>query len=120
MVVAAWLGGTSRVEAVPFTLVDANSTFSVESSTQAGAYSWTVNGTEELFKEWFWYRTGTTGGEKSIDTLPLVSATASDTNGNALNDQLVLVYDNGAFKLTLQFNLTGGTVGQTSSQVNEQ
>src|SRR5207248_4036431 len=37
-----------------------------------------------------------------------------------LNDQLVLVYENGAFKLTLQINLTGGTAGHTSSQVNEQ
>src|SRR5438128_30207 len=79
-------------QAAPITLSDLNSSATIDPSLQSGMSNWTVNGTNQLFQQWFWYRTGSTGQEFSIETLPLVSSIVSDTNFNTGFDNLALRY----------------------------
>lgn len=101
------------------TLSDANTTFSVDAHSQAGAFSWQVDGTEHLFKEWFWYRVGPVGSERSIDTLTFLSHTASDTDADGGFDKLLLQYKHTQFTLDVEYNLTGGTAGSGASSLTE-
>ena len=106
-------------DADPITLSDLNTSFSVDAHSQAGAFSWQVDGTEHLFQEWFWYRTGAVSRERSIDTLTFLSHTASDTDADAGFDQLVLKYRHANFTLEVQYNLTGGASGSGVSTLTE-
>ena len=72
--------------AVVYDLTDKNSTISVDLDGGAGMSSWTVEGTNQLAKQWFWYRVGTTGGETPIDNLTLAASSALDTDGDSNND----------------------------------
>src|SRR5258707_9537392 len=85
-------GFAASAHATTFTLSDKNSSATIDPSSQNGMFNWTVNGVNQLAQQWFWYRVGSTGPESSINTLSLLSATASDTNGNGLNDTLFLSY----------------------------
>src|SRR5215471_5719398 len=51
------------------TLTDNNSVAQIDPNGQAGMFSWTVDGVQNLFQQWFWYRVGTNGPENSIDTI---------------------------------------------------
>ncbi len=53
--------------AAPILLSDQNSTFEVNPDSNQGAFSWEVDGTEHLFREWFWYRALFMSRERSID-----------------------------------------------------
>lgn len=121
---------TPEVHADPITLSDANSLFSVDphcggtspACTQNGAFSWVVDGTEHMFKQWFWYRLGTTA-ERSIDTLDTptrpVMHTASDTDSDSGLDQLVIKYSHAFFDLTVEYNLLGSAAGSSGSTLTE-
>jgi len=50
-------------------LTDQNTTVTIDPVNGAGVYSWLVNGVEQLFQQWFWYRVGSTGGESPLETL---------------------------------------------------
>src|SRR5271165_3106552 len=63
------------------TLTDQNSTVLIDPTSQAGVYNWTVDGINNLYQQWFWYRIGSTGGQSSIDTISAPSITLSGTNG---------------------------------------
>ena len=55
-------------------ITDQNSTASIQPNTQAGMFSWTVDGVNQLSKQWFWYAMGPRGASSppaSIDTLTL-------------------------------------------------
>jgi len=98
------------------TLQDLNSTVNIDPSSQSGMSDWIVNGTDQLAQQWFWYRTGSTGPESSIDTLPLVSSIASDTNFNPGFDNLALRYGTAStFFIDVNYSLQGGSVGSGSS-----
>ena len=103
----------------PITLSDLNTTFSVDAHSQAGAFSWQVDGTEHLFQEWFWYRIGPVGRERSIDTLTFLSHTASDTDADPGYDKLVLQYSHTQFTLDVEYNLSGGASGSGVSTLTE-
>jgi hypothetical protein len=95
-------------QAVTMTLTDLNSTVSIDPSSQSGMSNWTVNGINQLNQQWFWFRTGITGQESSIDALPLVGATASNTNLNPGNDKLVIRYGTAStFFIDVTYTLNG-------------
>jgi PEP-CTERM motif len=118
------VGFAAIAQAAPTTLTDRNSSAGIDPSAQAGMFNWTVNSINQLAQQWFWYRIGPTGPESSIDTLSLFSNTATDTNGNGLNDTLSLSYGNGAtpaassFLLDVTYSLqgtraAGSSIGET-------
>jgi hypothetical protein len=102
-----------------FTLSDGNSTASFSTATQAGAYSWTVDGVSQLYQQWFWYRVGNTA-ESSIDTLPIGVQGASDDNFDGFNDTLFTSYNGAGFNLQVRYGLSGGALGSGASDMSEQ
>ena len=83
---AAAMPATGGPVPVVYNLTDDNSTISVDLTGGAGMSSWTVEGTNQLAKQWFWYRVGTTGGETPIDNLTVAASSALDTDGDSNND----------------------------------
>lgn len=111
----AW--GVPGAQADIKTLTDLNTTVVIDPHSDSGAYSWTVDGVDHLFQQWFWFRingVGGTGKEVSIDTLPVVETTFLGTRG------LELDYTNaGKFALEILYTLTGGLAGSGTSDIAE-
>jgi PEP-CTERM motif len=105
--------------AAPVSLIDSNSVADFSTNTQAGAFSWTVDGIQQLSQQWFWYRIGNTA-EQSIDTLPILSQALSDATGDGFNDTLFTKYNGAGFTLSLKYSLQGGSVGSGASDLGEQ
>ncbi len=69
---------------------DGNTSIAVNpgnSTNPIGLYSWKVNGVEQAYEKWFWFRTAGSAYESSVDQLSLAVET------NAKGCQLNLVYD---------------------------
>jgi len=115
-----------RVQADLITLIDKNSQVNVNTGADGvdgvrGVNAWTVNGTNHLHQQWFWYRIGTGTGEASIDTLPLIFAKSTDTNANPGNDVLFLTYGNPAgLQRAVKLSLQGSEPGNLHSDLGEQ
>ena len=118
------LAVAASTQGAPVTLTDKNSSATIDPSSQSGMFNWTVNNINQLAQQWFWYRVGSTGPESSINALPLLGATASDTNGNGLNDTLFLSYGSAStFRIDVTYSLqgtlaAGSSIGETISITN--
>jgi hypothetical protein len=86
-----------------------------------GLYQWTVNGTDHLAQQWFWYRVGTGGGEASIDTLVQQQATPMNLDGQPGDDFLRVRYRNpgNTFEINVDYVLTGGQFPAGNSHLDE-
>jgi hypothetical protein len=106
------------------TLIDINSVVNIETQSQLGVFDWQVDGVDHLQKQWFWYRVGATGPEKSIDTLVQTGIAVTDTNPftDPGFDTLSVLYSDpgGAFDINVKLTLTGGAVGSKTSDLGEQ
>jgi hypothetical protein len=91
-------------------LTSGSSQVVIDPTSEAGMHSWTVNGTEQMYQQWFWYRVGSTGGESSIDTLSAPVVVTSGTN------QVDLTYTGNLMSVLVRYTLTGGS---TSADVAE-
>lgn len=104
-------------------LTDANSTASFNlggEPGQLGMYSWTVDGVNHMYQQWFWYRVGPSGGEESIDALTLEGGPlTSDTNGDGAMDTLYTRYVGAGFRIDLWYILVGGAPGSGASDIGE-
>src|SRR6516164_3188731 len=49
-----WLTFGASSLASPITLADENSTVTLDPSTSSGVSSWTVDGVNQLYQQWFW------------------------------------------------------------------
>ena len=102
------------------TLIDQNSTVTLNATSQAGMFDWFVDGRDILHQQWFWYRVGSTGPEASIDTLSLVGANTVDANFNPGDDRLNLRYlSTGLFQIDVTYDLGGGPATSRASDVRE-
>ena len=99
----------------PIVLQSLNSSASIDPSSQAGMYNWTVDGVNNLYQQWFWYRIGNESSEKSIDTLNLVSA--QSLGGLA---SLSYVSANRSFEVDITYSLLGGRANTHTSDLGEQ
>jgi hypothetical protein len=97
------------------TLTDSNSTVLIDPASQDGVKSWTVDGVNQLYQQWFWYRVGDSGGQSSIDAIsnPVVISTPGFT------DRVDITYQNAQIKVGLELNLTGGSAGSGASDLSE-
>jgi hypothetical protein len=84
-------------------LTSGNSQVKIDPANWYGLYSWTVNGTEQMYNQWFYYRVGSSGPERSIDTL---SAPGIVTSGT---DQAELTYIGSLISVSVKYALVGGS-----------
>jgi hypothetical protein len=105
--------------AAVITLVDANSSVSIDPMSQAGMFDWTVDGVNHMNQQWFWFGVGSSP-EASIDSLTLAGAFATDTNTRPGADTLILTYLGTGFEIQIKYSLLGGSPGSQTSDVTEQ
>lgn len=113
---AAIIGLTGVAVANAFTLTSGNTVVTYDPDTQAGMSSWTVDGVNQLAKQWFWYRVGATGGESALNTLS--HTTTTGTFGGAALVESVFTSP-GNFSITIDYTIKGGTVGSKKSDIAE-
>ena len=58
LAVTFYLGVPASLRATAITLTSGNSSADINTSTSSGMYNWIIDGTDNLFQQWFWYRVG--------------------------------------------------------------
>ena len=97
-------------------LTDGNSAIGLDPASPAGVYSWVVDGQEQLYRQWFWYRIGDVGSgswEHSIDTLSPATVTTSGLNSATVS------YVGSLFNISVTYTLAGGTAFSGQATLNE-
>ena len=110
-----------------FSLSNGNTAVSIDPNSQAGVFAWSVDGVNQLYQQWFWYRLGTSGGESAINAIPNVAVTLSKSNPFlADNDTANLFYYTNAanplasdFIVEVKYTLSGGTAGSHTADLDE-
>jgi hypothetical protein len=105
--------GLGSAWATTVILTDGNSSFAVDLSTQRGAYQWLVDGVNQLYQEWFWYRVGS-NAQQSLDTLALTAYSNPDPR------LLQATYTGAGFEIIVQYTLLGASLGSGTADVSEQ
>jgi hypothetical protein len=101
-------------------LTDGNSSVTIDPTATAGVENWTVAGQNQLNQEWFWFRSGSKGGQSSLNSLGTPSVTLLDTNNNGLNDVAKLIYGSSSgLQITVTYMLSGGQAGSLSSDLSD-
>jgi hypothetical protein len=108
-----WLWVSSPAQAQIYGVTNGNSFALINASSQAGMYNWSVDGVNQLYQQWFWYRTGNKGGESSIDTL------GAPTVSSAGPGLLSTTYANSKLSVEVDYSLHGGAAGSGSADMAE-
>jgi hypothetical protein len=111
LALALLLTGGYTAKATDITLTDFNSTVVIDPTSDAGMYTWTVDGVDQMYQQWFWYRIGDTGPEYSIDTLGLGGG-----GGGRIG---VVAGGVGLFNIEILYTLTGANAGSSRSDLGE-
>ncbi|QLE58160.1 hypothetical protein [Nostoc sp. TCL26-01] len=107
-------------QAAVLALNDDNSTAAFEAGDasnpgNSGLIFWTVDNTNHLFQNQYWYRIGSTNGESAINSLNLIGL----TQNHAASNQLTATYGGNGFEIALNFKLDGGTSGSRTASLFE-
>jgi hypothetical protein len=102
-----------EARAQTFGITNGNSFALIDPNSQAGMRNWTVDGVNQLYQQWFWYRIGNHGGESSIDTL---SAATITSPGPGL---LSTTYGNSKLSVEVDYALQGGSAGSGTADMKE-
>ena len=107
-----------------FPLDDRNSNVQIDTENDLGMFSWTVDGVEQIFQQWIWYRIGNGGPELPIDTLvhdDNVDTMVSNGDFDLGNERLIARYfgPNQQFEIQVDYVLTGGIANSGTSDVAE-
>jgi hypothetical protein len=108
------VAGALPVQAAVLTLTDQNSVVNMDDTSSAGVFQWSVDGVNQLFQQWFWYRIGATGGELPINSLG--APTGGTTSANSATFSYL---GTSGLAATLSYNLTGGAPGSGASDLGE-
>lgn len=109
----------SPAVAAPVTLKDENSVLHVD-PTSSGVFYWEVDGVNNAYEHWFWYRIGS-APEDSLTTLPIVVQGTSDSNFDGDDDTLFVRYQiAGLVRFDVRLSLDGGSSGSNVSDLAEQ
>jgi hypothetical protein len=103
----------TALNAFQFTLAQGNSVGCVDASGP-GMENWRIDGEDHLYKQWFWYRIGSTGPENNIATLPLIGWSQPGAG------KLDLKFGNSQLSVQLTYSLMGGCAGSGQSDIGEQ
>jgi hypothetical protein len=94
-------------------LTDGNSVVHVDDTHPIGMNLWTVDGVPELYSQGFWYRIGSSGGQKAVYSLNLVNITQPAPN------TLITESANSQVDFTINYALTGRAAGSGSACLDE-
>jgi hypothetical protein len=95
-------------------LSNGNSTVTIDPNTTAGVEDWTINGTNQLNQEWFWYRTGNQTGQSSLNSLGGLSV---NDVGSSITE---LTYGSSSgLQITVTYSLDGGLSTSKTSDLND-
>ena len=110
-----------RAPAQIITLVDNNSVAQIDVGSQQGMFYWAVLNQPNQFqnqlnRQWFWYRVGTSGPERSIDTIgaPVISGLTPGTLTSTYYDGL------NRFNVGVTYSLLGGGPASGTADITEQ
>jgi hypothetical protein len=95
------------------TLTSANSTVKIDPSSTSGVFDWLVDGVDQLYQEWFWFRIGDTGGESGVNAISEPEVV------QAQNNVAEITYQNQDMKMSILFTLGGGGLGSGASDLAE-
>jgi hypothetical protein len=95
------------------TLSNQNSVVRIQPATDAGLFSWEVDGANQAYQHWFWLRQGSTGPQASLDTFGAPLGLAYSPTNAAIN------YLAQGLNVVLNFNLSGGAAGSLASDLGE-
>jgi PEP-CTERM motif len=113
-------GMMREADASNIILENGNSQVTINPTATAGLQDWLVNGTNQLNQEWFWYRTGSSGGQSSLNSLGLTNSAEYDTTGDSLNDTAILTYGtSSSLQVQVVYSLVGGMTGSDNSDLGE-
>lgn len=108
------------VQATPITLIDDNSSLTLNTTVPSGAFDWIVDGVNQLKRQNFYFRVGNSGPEQSLDTLVQGPSGAFDTNFSGTFDTFFVRYFGPDFEIDLTYRLNGGVAGSQTSSIVEQ
>jgi len=103
----------SPVSAQIFGVTNGNSFALINASSQSGMFNWSVDGVNQLYQQWFWYRIGNKGGESSIDKL------GAPTISSAGPGLLSATYANSKLSVEVDYALHGGAAGSGNADMAE-
>ena len=112
-VLALALGVAGQAVAQVYTLTDLNSIARIDPYSQRGMFDWSVEGQNQLYQQWFWYRVGNTGPEASINNISAPVVTTIDSRS------ISLAYSAQTYSVEINYLLTGGAVGSRVSDILE-
>ncbi|MBW4631240.1 MAG: hypothetical protein KME30_04855 [Iphinoe sp. HA4291-MV1] len=118
-IILTGLGITARpAKSAVLALSDNNSIAAFEPSfsnnpTNNGILFWTVDDVNQLFQNTFWYRVGSGGSEKSINSLNLIDLIQPSAN------QISATYAGTDFKIAIDYRLNGNANGSGISNLLE-
>jgi len=102
----------STVRAQILGVTNGNSFALINATSQSGMNNWTVDGVNQLYQQWFWYRIGSHGGESSIDTLGAPTITSSP-------GLLSTTYASSKLSVQVDYALHGGDIGSGTASIAE-
>lgn len=105
--------GVMESRAQTYGVTNGNSFALIDPNSQAGMRNWTVDGVNQLYQQFFWYRIGNQGGENSIDTL---SSARVSSGGPGL---LSTTYASSKLSVQVDYALHGGAAGSGSADMTE-
>lgn len=100
---------SSPVLAASYVLTDNGSTARIDADSGAGMYDWVVGNEDHLEKQWFYYRTPSSGAY----ALPINAISPSVLDFQSANT-LVTTYANSEFSLQISYILNGGLAGDSA------
>lgn len=113
LVLGLFVAMAGTAGATDVTLTHLNSTAFIRTAQSGGMTNWTVDGVDQMFQQWFWYRIGATGPEAAINTI-----SAPTILDQSLRN-LEVEYANNLLAVNTFYRLTGGAEGSGRSDVTE-
>ena len=120
------VAASSAQGATVVALEDKNSTAEIaldpnlgDPNSVAGQFSWVVDGVEQIYQQWFWYRIGDVGPEAPLDEIGLQASVTLDRDGEPGDEKVLALYDNTDVRVVLSFSLAGGEIGSNASDILE-
>jgi hypothetical protein len=95
------------------TLTDQNSVASVDVDSAAGMYLWSVDGQNQLNKQWFWFQIGSGGVQQPVNSIGPAVTTSTGPN------QMSSTYSGAGYEVVISYLLTGGSSGSGTADIQE-